>query len=207
MVNLLMVDDHQSILDGLQARLREVNEFNIVGTAPTKEKALEKIRFNKEIELVILDIEVHETKGDEIAREIKRINNDIKIILYSMHSKLKYIQEFEKLGVDGYVMKDEGPSILVKAILCVMEGRKWIDEGIRNAKKSIFKYNGKEFEISGRQEEVLKYTCMGYKKPKIADELNLNVETIKTHQNRLMQKTNSKNLAELIGFAHKHGFC
>jgi DNA-binding NarL/FixJ family response regulator len=128
-INLLIVDDHQLITEGLSHILKSEKIIGEIHTANNGEEALEKILINA-VDCVIMDINMPVLNGIEATKIIKKENPKIKIIVVSMLCDPSIVSKMLKAGADAFINKDTGKAELLKAIDKVMNGEKYISSGI-----------------------------------------------------------------------------
>ena len=135
MVNILIVDDHPAIVEGLKNLFDEPQYLHVVDTADSKEKLMNLLWRRKSVDLIILDIDLPDASGIEVAAILKEKHPQIKILIYSFFAKWKYIEDLERLGVDGYVTKGENMHILLEAIdLISNHGQTYFSKALLNKK-------------------------------------------------------------------------
>ncbi len=120
-LRLLLADDDQRIRDYLCEFLR--SDHDVVGEAAD---GLDVVRLIEELhpDILLLDISMPGLSGFKVAQELRRRGNGVKIILVSAHTERAYLDEAERIGIDGFVSKDRARSELSDAI-------RWVDRGIR----------------------------------------------------------------------------
>ena len=125
MINILMVDDHAIVREGLRRILDDTSGINVSAEASTGQEALELI-YKQEFDLVLLDISMPKQNGIQTLKEIKKINNSLPVLMLSMHAEEQYAMRSIKAGASGYLTKDSASDKLVTAIKKICKGRKYI---------------------------------------------------------------------------------
>ncbi len=128
-MNILLVDDHQIVIDGLRTLLVGAPHTNAIFEANNGGRAMEMMHRHP-IGIVLLDINLPDKNGFEICQDIKAEFPNTRIIALTMHSDAGYISRMIKAGVDGYLLKNTSKKELLEAIATVMRGeaisaRKW----------------------------------------------------------------------------------
>ena len=110
-IKILIVDDHQLVLDGLKAIINSEPEFDLIGDANNGKEALRFIEHLK-VDVVLLDIDMPEMNGIEATKVIKREHPEKKVLILTMHDEPAMIKELLAIGADGYILKnsDRGES-------------------------------------------------------------------------------------------------
>ncbi len=203
---VLLADDHKIILEGLKNILEQ--EFELIGTVENGRDLVEKA-IKLQPDVIVVDISMPLLNGIEAVRQIKRTNEQIKVIFLTMHLDVSYATMAFEIGASGYVLKNSASRELITAIHEAIKGRIYITpkiagELMQTLKKSHPVENVFQ-KITSRQEEVLKLLVEGHSAKKIADLLFISPRTVETHKYKMMQELNLKTTAELIKFAITHG--
>ena len=102
-IRVLLVDDHQLILDGLKSLLKHIDNLVVAGEANNGREALRLLDiFN--VDVVLMDIDMPVMNGIEALKEIKRIKPLIKVIILSMHNESGMVKNLLGIGADGYLL-------------------------------------------------------------------------------------------------------
>lgn len=204
---LLIVDDHQMLIDGIKALLQEEIAFEIVATAHNGREALEILATNS-IDIVLTDISMPEIDGIELTKRIKELYSNIKVLALSMFSEKQKIREMIDAGVSGYILKNTGKEELVGALQKIANGGIFFGDEVTNEMMKMM--NEKEVpkkeivNLTFREREILKLIAKEYSNSKIAEELFISERTVETHRKNIFRKTNTKSIVGLIKFAFEH---
>ncbi len=129
MINILIVDDHVVIREGLKKFLALETSFNIAGTASNAEEAL-TLAAAVSADVILLDISMPGRSGLDIIEELKRIQPEVKILILSMHKEDQYISKSFRSGASGYLTKELAADEIISAIRQVYGGNSYIFPGI-----------------------------------------------------------------------------
>ncbi|HEY9082174.1 MAG TPA: response regulator transcription factor [Vicingaceae bacterium] len=133
MINILIVDDHQIIRNGIKLMLRTVPEFNVVAEAENGLEAVEYVEKNAQnIDIILMDISMPKLDGIGATKLIKEKFPELKIIALTMHLEESYIKDMIKSGASGYMLKESDKSVVAKAINLVAQGGNYIDKEAEN---------------------------------------------------------------------------
>ena len=207
-INLLLVDDHQLITDGLSQILSIEKTIDKIYTANNGKEAVDKA-LEYDIDCVIMDINMPVLNGLESTRLIKQEKPFIKIIVVSMLCDASVVSKMLKAGADAFINKDTGKSELLKAIGYVMNGEKYISPEIST---NLFTHlsdrniNSPENEkhLTKRELEIIRYIADGFTNIEIAAKLFLSTVTVDTHRKNMLAKLQLKNTASLVKYAAEH---
>jgi DNA-binding NarL/FixJ family response regulator len=207
---ILLVDDHEIVLQGLKQLLHD--DFQVVGTIS---KGSEVIPLAQELmpDCLLLDITIGGIDGFDIAREIKKLFPQIKLIFVTMHSEPTFVREAFQIGVHGYVLKQSATSELIGAIHEVLANRHYISSYLPQdvqEKVQLIADGMPTHDLSGRltnqQKNVLKLVAKGYSSQEIATTLGISPSTVAFHKSNIMEALGIHNSADLTKYAISQGF-
>lgn len=207
---VLLADDHEIMRNGLRSLLEKMPDIEVVAEASNGRKTIELTKkLNPDI--VILDISMPELNGVEAARQIKKIDSAIKIVILSVHSDKRYVKEMLKIGVDGYLLKDNAFQDLIDAIETITANKKYLCPLI--TERVIREYvNHESIEtdsifgtLTVREREVLQLLAEGRSTKEIAADISVSVKTVETHRKNVMNKLKIDNVPDLVKYAIREG--
>ncbi len=211
--SIYLADDHTILRDGLRVILEANEAYSIVGESSDGKIALEEIE-RKKPDIVILDISMPSMTGIEIARQIKKYNADIKVIMLSRHDNKMYIRKLLDIGINGYVLKENAADDLTRAIEAAQAGKVYLspditsqilsdlDEQVIDEEKATSEIYEK---LTNRERQILKLLAEGNSNKEIATSLFISPATVKTHRINIMKKLDIHRLADLVKYAIQHG--
>jgi DNA-binding NarL/FixJ family response regulator len=196
--NILLVDDHQMMTDGLKSLLETQPDFKVVATARDEQEALHYCDNFTELDVIVMDINLSENgrNGLKLTEEIKKRPARIKILILSMHDESAYILQAKKVGADGFVSKNASGIDIVQAI------RKLGDD-IGEDSGTGLKAEGKGIRPpTETQMQVLKYIARGLTTAQIGRELAMPEATVSAHRHNVIQgRLGIKTQTDLSNFA------
>jgi two-component system response regulator DegU len=211
-INILLVDDHTIVRDGIKATLKDQANFIIVGEAVNGVEAIESVKqLNPDV--VIMDITMPEMNGIDAAMTISKKYPHSKILILSMHDNETYILKSVEAGAYGYLLKDVDKAEFIKAINAVYNGEKYYNTAISSVlvtgylnkvKQNDFQQStatNDDYELTKREKGILKMITVGKNNREIADGLGISIRTIETHRANIMKKLKVKNAVELVRIA------
>ena len=209
--NIVIVEDHTILREGLKALLSSQQDLKVVGEAGDGLEAIRCVQSHHP-DLILLDLSMPRMTGLDAIKEIKRVNTDTKIIVLTVHSTEEYILATLQAGADGYVLKDAHSSELMTAIRHVLDGRRYLSpsisgtiiDGLLEGKKASAIRSAWE-TLTQREREILKLIAEGHKNKDIADLLCISVKTVEKHRANLMEKLDLHNVAALTTLAAEKG--
>ena len=205
MTTISITDDHQIFRQSLSELLTKQG-FKVIAAAANGKQFLEQLE-SRLPDLAILDIAMPEMDGREATLKALQKFPDLKILILSSFGDEKYYYQMVQAGVKGFVLKNAGINELKQAIIEIVNGGSWFsNELLQKVISSLNKKPSPEnkVKLSDRELEVLNLICKGFTAEKIAEELNLSQETIRTHRSNLLSKTGCANAPALVMYAIKN---
>ena len=210
MIKILLADDHKLLIDGLRHLLERQRGVEIVAMAMDGLEAVELARKYKP-DIIIMDISMPRLNGLDATRKILADLPHSRIIMLSMHSDQRYIQESLRTGARGYILKESAVQEVIEAIGVVQKGELFFSRSVRS--QLLNDYVGQikqESEdafspLSTREREVLQLLAEGKSTKEIAGLLNISIKTIESHRKQIMDKLDLHSIAELTKYAIRAG--
>jgi DNA-binding NarL/FixJ family response regulator len=161
-IRVVLVDDHPAVRLGIRKLLERAGDFQVVGDAQNGEQALRLIREQRP-DVVLLDIELPDLKGYEVARRITDEGPAVKILALSAYANKQYILKMFSSGAVGYLMKEEAPQQIVEAIRKVAGGEaSWLSPRAANQLRVAFIQDDPFLQsLSGKEKTVLLWIAAG----------------------------------------------
>jgi two-component system, NarL family, response regulator NreC len=208
---VLIVEDHTILREGLRSLLSGHIDFEIVGEATDGREAIRSVE-KLQPDIVLMDISMPRMDGISAIREIKKQNSKIRILALTVHKTEEYILSTLEAGADGYLLKDATHAELIKAMEIISKGDRYLCPGIagqiidgylqgRKSSKPLSVYE----TLTPREKEILKLIGEGYKNKEIAEQLFISVKTVEKHRSNLMEKLQLHNSAAVTSYAIKKG--
>ncbi|MEO7977519.1 response regulator transcription factor [Flavobacterium sp.] len=212
-IRVVLADDHVFVRDGIKSLLENEANIEVVGEAIDGADALEVVAAHTP-DLLIVDIRMPHLTGIEVVEKLRSDNNDVKIIMLSMHESEEYVLKSIKAGADGYLLKGSSKDEFLKALHTVANGGKYFSGDIssiligqltNSSMSPEPKQNlGEEMMITKREKEILTLLLSGKGNKEIAEALEISKRTAEVHRFNLMKKLKVKNLMELSNKATEY---
>ncbi len=203
-IKLLLADDHQIIRDGIKLMLKKNASIDIVAEASNGKEVIKYLEKNaRNIDVVLMDINMPEMNGIDATQIISERFDTIKILALTMHAEETYISNMLKAGSLGYVLKESGTNELISAIKTVAKGQKYYSNevSVTMINSLMNQDNNKDSELSERELEVLAYIANGKTNKEVGKKLCISGRTVETHRRNIMAKLEFNNTAEMIRYA------
>ena len=206
MINIIIVDDHPIVRQGLKQILSEEPDMAMFGEAQNSQEVLELIR-KQEWDVVVLDITMPGSGGLDVLKEIKHERPKLPVLILSIHPEDQYAVRALKAGASGYLNKESAPEELVRAIRKILRGGKYVSSAL--AEKMAFNLDmeaGKPLHetLSDREYQVLLMIASGKTTSEIAEEMALSVKTVSTYRARILEKMKMKSNVDLTSYVIKN---
>jgi len=197
-IKVILVDDHSIFRKGVKHLLSDYHEIEIIAEASTGQEALQ-ITQSLNPDVVITDISMPDMNGLDLTREIKKLNPNVNVLVLSMYQEDEYIKRSFSSGANAYLDKDCGEEEVVKAIMAVSKGKRYLNSKISEilALGSINNDEG-NIELTKRELEVLKLLVDGNSNREIGERLFISTKTADTHRTNIMRKLKVNKAAELV---------
>lgn len=207
---ILLADDHALVRRGVRLILDNEPDLTVVAEADNGAEAIVQARTGQ-IDLAILDIAMPRQTGLQAARELSRLQPDLRILILTMYDNEQYFFEALKVGASGYVLKSVADRDLVEACRAAMRDEPFIYPGAETT--LIRKYldraqHGDSLParaITDREEEILKLVAEGHTSKEIGDILVISTKTVERHRANLLQKLGLRDRLELTRYAIRSG--
>lgn len=200
---ILLVDDHQILLEGTKAIIDGAADlFEVKDTAHTPERAQELLK-NNDYDILITDYEMPNMKGLELIKIAKTVLPEIKTIVLSMHDEPSVIRELLKIGADGFILKKDTHQSIIDALDKVTRGKRFLSEDVSEILIQGID-DDKNKDLTPREVEITKLIAKEYSTKQIADILFISERTVETHRKNILKKTGTNNVVGLVRYAYKN---
>lgn len=207
--NLLIVDDHQIVIEGLKSILQDTSYKVILDAGNGIEALLKLQEAEDQIDLLITDISMPLMDGIELCRKVKQLYPQMKVLVLSMYSSISMVKEALSAEADGFILKNSGKDEFKRAFHKILfDGTYYSSEII----PIIFGELEKEGRINknlkiltSREVEILKLIVKEYTSEEIAEKLFISKKTVDNHRSNILEKTNCRSTIGLVKFALTNG--
>ncbi|HPR85588.1 MAG TPA: response regulator transcription factor [Prolixibacteraceae bacterium] len=205
--SVVIVDDHTLFRNGLRILVNTMDDYQVVGEASNGKQFLELLEQGAP-DLVLLDINMPVMDGIEAATIAQKQNPNLKIITLSMYGEEDYYYKMVNAGVKGFLLKNSDIKEVKTALDVVYDGGSFFSsellQNLVNSLKSSSKSKEIHAELSEREMEILILICQGLSNQEIGDKLFISKRTVDKHRANILEKSESKNTAQLVVYAIKN---
>lgn len=197
----MIADDHQMVIRGLCDMLYNVPHVEVIGSYTNGKDLLAALKGNVP-DVLILDIQMPEISGDEVAPIIEEQYPSTRILVLTNSDQTFHTHNMIQKGALGYLLKNTDPDTLIEAIETVNANQQFIDpymkQKLLDEVLSNRKVAGEIPSLSRREQEILQLIALEYTSQEIADKLFLSQRTVNNYRLNLLYKLDVKNTAGLV---------
>ncbi|HLJ46024.1 MAG TPA: response regulator transcription factor [Bryobacteraceae bacterium] len=207
-LNVLLVDDHKIMRDGIKAILRHSDEFQVMAEAENGSEAVQICKTRRP-DIVLMDIGLPGLNGIETTTEILRHSPTVKIIILSMYDDEHSVVGAIRSGARAFVLKKASDNDLVDALRTVAKGGSYLSPQVSDRLLQRIQRGDLESKplpsaldvLSPRELQVLRLVAEGKTSKEIAVLLDLGLQTVRSYRKTMMKKLGVNNVAGLTQLA------
>ena len=200
-IRVILADDHELVLEGLQALLQNEDDFQVVATAKDGVKLMEAV-YQYTPDVVVLDLMMPHLRGISCLARIRQEGLAVRVLVLTAFSDGESMLEALEQDADGFALKTDPPNQIIAAIRQVAHGqivfprmvRQWLTERQRPSGRN---------ELSERENAVLLLVAEGMTNAQIADRLTVSESTVKFHLQNIFEKLGVTNRTEAAAVYHR----
>lgn len=184
---IMVVEDHPIYLEGLTMFINEQSDLIVCGKTDNAADAMTELE-KSEPHLVIVDLVLAGSSGFYLVQNIRSKWPDLKILILTMYDETRFANRLLQEGVSGYIMKDEGPENVLRAIRTILAGDTYASETIKQQILSRGTVDSPEFDLSNKELEIFQLLGEGSSVADIARILCRSPKTIQNQAHRMEGK-------------------
>jgi DNA-binding NarL/FixJ family response regulator len=212
MTRLVLADDHPIVRQGLRTLLESQPGWAVVGEAADGLTALQIIT-DLRPEVAILDLQMPDLGGLEVARRVQDQVPNTRVIILSMHGDEPFVQEALRHGALGYVLKGAATSDLITAVQAALTGQRYLSAALNARALEAYvqqaHYGAEALDrydlLTNREREVLQLAAQGMSYAEMGERLMISPRTAETHRGNALRKLGLKDQTELVRYAVSRG--
>ncbi|TDM21216.1 response regulator transcription factor [Macrococcoides canis] len=204
-MNIILVDDHHIVRQGMKFLLSTEESFNVIADFNNGRELLEHLDETHLPDLIIMDLVMPQLNGIEATRQVKAKFPDVKVLVLSSFIDEEHVLGVMDAGADGYEMKDSEPKALITTIKQIAAGEQIYHPDVMKVRKSGMNLAHLRNPLSKRELEVLKAMSEGLTNKEIAEQLFVSEKTVKTHVSHIFAKleVGDRTQASMYGMKYK----
>jgi DNA-binding NarL/FixJ family response regulator len=204
-IRVLIADDHHVVRTAVASFLNREPDIEVVGEVG---EATQLVSLVGEIKPDVLLLDAHMPGQNVVraARQLVRQQPRLAILVLSAYDRREYVVGLLRAGASGYVLKDDTPEMLVRAVRSVAAGQEWLSPRVLNIlMKSVRGQRQRPFaDLTPREMEVLRLMARGSRNEEIADELVITQQTVKNHVRSIFSKLGVETRVDAVLYAIEH---
>jgi two-component system, NarL family, response regulator NreC len=210
-LRILLVEDHETVRQGLKLLLDREPDFQVIGEASTGDQAIDRATV-EDLDVVIMDVSMPGVSGVVATRRLKELHPNLSVVILTRHADQTFLQELLRAGASGYVLKQSPHSELFRAIRAVASGQQYIDPALTHHLAAPFAAHDQRRTrragsiLTDREAEVLRMVAQGYSNKEIASKLDVSTKTVEVHKANAMRKLSLRGRIELLQYALHQGW-
>ena len=204
--NILVVDDHPMMRQGLVQLIDNESDLAVSGEAETAEQAISMVNQSRP-DLILADISLTGKSGLELLKDLQALEPGLPVLVISMHDESLYAERVLRAGGRGYIMKQEGGKQIMQAIRHVLSGQIYVSPKISGKILELFSgrsgnSGGSPVEqLTDRELEIFQLIGHGKGTRQIAEQLHLSVKTVEVHRQHIKEKLKLTDAPSLARYA------
>jgi DNA-binding NarL/FixJ family response regulator len=211
-IRVVLVDDHQMVLDGLSSMLRPFSDqVEVVGKTTEPSEVVALIRATSP-DVALVDVRMRSSSGFELCTELLEASPVVKVVLLTVYDDEQYLFQGLRAGASGFLIKQIDAPQLIGHLRRVMEGETVIDPSLAgrvalsaaHLERGEF-WAGAHLGLTQRESEVLQLMVHGVSNKAIAKRLVLGEETVKTHVSSIFRKFDVRDRTQAVAYALREG--
>jgi DNA-binding NarL/FixJ family response regulator len=202
MIQIIIVDDHPMVVDGLKSSFLRHADIEVIATAGSGAECRRVLGTNSP-DVVLMDLRLPDVEGTDLVLDILKKFPNLKIIVLTSNQQRFYIQSLIESGIKGYLLKSADFSEILAAVRTVAEGAMHFSSEVE---KQFAADKEKQLFLTKRELEVLQLIAAGLTNQEIAEKLFISPLTVDSHRKNLLFKFNAKNTASMISEAVGQGY-
>lgn len=207
-IRLLLVDDHQLILDSLQTLFSSIPGIQVVGVVNDSRRVPDALA-KTTVDVMLCDLHMPHLSGIDLTLQLRRSHPAVKVLLLTMAEDAPTIREAVRAGVSGYALKRAGRDELELAVTTIRAGQRYFSPAVLEQLTCSEEMPTGDCDLltalTDREMDVLRLIADENPTHQIASKLYISVPTVETHRRHLMQKLGVKSVVGMVKFAMKHG--
>ena len=208
-MRVVVADDQAAVREGLVTLLSTMPDVDVVGSCADGEQALALVAQSAP-DVVLMDLRMPGLDGIEATRRIRAAHRDTQVVVLTTFADDESIVDALRAGAIGYLTKDAGRAQIHRAMEAAADGQAVLDPDVQArlvdiAQRPAPVVGALPDGLTDREAEVLGLIASGMSNREVAAQLVVSEATVKTHVNHIFAKTGSRDRAQAIAYAHRHG--
>lgn len=206
MIKILIYEDNPQLREGLTMLLNGSDGFDVLAAYKNCNNAVAEVEAFKP-DVVLMDIDMPGVNGIDGLKNIRQVNDDVKILMLTVFDDNKNVFQAIKSGANGYILKKTPPARLLEYIAEAASGGAPMTASVAAQVLKMFSSmnneKGEDYNLSDREKEVLQLLVNGYSYKMIAAEMYIAIDTVRSHIRKIYEKLHVNSKSEAVAKAFK----
>lgn len=203
MADIILVDDHKIVRDGIKAMLIGDPVFVVAGEAGDAKVFFQLLQSTRPT-IAVIDLKLPGESGLEIAGRLRREKPEIKILILTAEADEAIVRQCLRLGVDGLISKESGREVYLEALYAINDGRTYFGGHFMGLLAQA--RSSDQPRLTEREIDVLQGFAKGLSYKEIGAALNISPRTVETHKEKIQEKLGIRTIAGLVKYAVREGY-
>ena len=205
-INVILIDDHAVVREGYRRLLERDSYIKVVAEGETGNEGYRLICYHLPY-VVVMDITLPGISCIEVTRRVLTRVPEQKILIFSMHEEIIFVNRAFQAGAKGYVTKSAAPEVLIDAVRQVAMGKLYLSSEMAKliAAQTIPGGEQNIDLLSGREFEIFRLLVQGQSLHEISEALHIAYKTVANYQSNIRQKLGATTAAQIVRIALDHG--
>lgn len=200
-LRIIIADDHGMVRQGIKALLEARKEWLVCGEATTGRQAI-ALASQVKPDIAILDITMPELNGLDTTRQLQAKSPRTRVLILTMHESETLASEVLEAGARGYLLKNDAPELLPRAIEALEAGRVFFTSTVSDLLVSGFTgTRPSRSRLTPREREIVQLLAEGKTNKETSERLGISLTTVETHRKHIQTKLKIRSLADLVRYA------
>jgi DNA-binding NarL/FixJ family response regulator len=200
-ISVAIIENNSNIASSLELLINDSEDFLCIGVFETVKQSLANL-INLDPKLVLVDINLNDGSGIDVIKELKPKMKRTEFVILTMYEDTELVFEALKAGATGYLLKRTPPQKILESLMEVSQGGSPMSMEIARKVVNFFKKPSSPYEMKNdltqREFDVLSLLAKGMRYKEIANNLNIGVETVRSHLRNIYEKLQVKNATQAI---------
>lgn len=205
-IKVVLVDDHAAVRTGFRLLLESASDIEVIGEMDSGEAINQQIgKISPDV--IVMDLSMQGMGGIEAIRRVRLKNAKVRILVFTMHDNVAFVEQALDAGANGYITKNNAGNVLVQAIRKVHAGESYVETKL-SEQLSLRQNLGTGTvlgSLSRREFQIFCKFAEGLSVQEIADQLSLSIKTVANYQTQIKEKLGITSTAELVKLAIANG--
>ena len=206
MIKVLLYEDNPQLREGLSMLINGTDGFEVLAAYKNCNNAVDEVNaWNPDV--ILMDIDMPGINGMEGLKNIRQVNTSVKILMLTVFDDNKNVFEALRNGANGYILKKTTPAKLLEYISEAASGGAPMTASIATQVLKMFAEINDivfpDYKLSEREKEVLQFLVNGFSYKMIASEMNISIDTVRSHIKKIYEKLHVNSKSEAVAKAFK----